>query len=543
MENHSQLVGGTVTSRSDVSHGRHQVRPGEAGRHEAARPEAVAPATSAHPWPGVFAVCLGVMMAFVNVSSTISALSSIQADLRPSASQLVWITSAYSLVVVSLVMSTGTLADLIGRRAVFLGGATVMGLASLLAFGSHSASLLITALALMGIGGAAVLPSSLSIVSHSFTDPHARTGAISVWASFSGLGLAVGPIGAGLLLTTFTWHSVYLINVGISLLAVVLTPLLVTESKHPSRRLDLVGVPLGTIAIASATYAIIEGGSAGYTSGRIITMYAIFAVSLVLFLVVEARHHDPMLDLRLFRSRSFAAVMGVATLCMFGFVGVSLLAVLYMERVQHLSALAMAVRILAMFATYILVSAFAVRIVRRLGFTVTLTAGLIVLGAGALAIRATRPFTGFDRLWPGLLVAGIGTALLTAPSTAAAVNSVPRMRAGMASSSVNMFRQLGAVLGPSVLGTLVTTKFPRYLDDRLVSAGVPKPAAGRISAGALHGGSTAGLPPELVHTVNVAAARAFTDAIHLGLLVGGIAILAMAVPTALLVRHRNASAD
>ncbi|MEU3979173.1 MFS transporter [Streptomyces sp. NPDC026672] len=528
MQNDSQRGVGMVTGRPDAP-----PAPGTTG------PSSAPAGSSPSPWPGVIVVCLGVMMAFVNVSSTISALASIQRDLHPSTSALVWVTSAYSLVVVSLVMSAGTLADLVGRRAVFLGGAVVFTAGSLMAYASDSSGLLITAQAVMGVGGAAVLPSSLSIVSHSFTDPHERTRAISVWASCSGLGLAVGPLGVGVLLNSFSWHSAYLINVVIGAVAVVLTPLLVNESKHPTRRLDLVGVPLCTVAIASATYAIIEGGSVGYTSGRIVTMYAVFAVSLVLFLIAETRHHDPMLDLRLFRSRSFSAVMGVATSTMFGFVGTSLLAVLYMERVQQLSALATAVRLLAMFATYVVASAFAGRFVQRLGFTLTLTAGLATLGVGALALLATGPFSGYDTLWPGLFVAGVGSALLMAPSTAAAVNSVPRLQAGMASASVNMFRQLGAVLGPSVLGTIVTTRFPHYLEDRLTSSGVPAPEAAKITDGAVHGGTGTGLPPELARTVADSAARAFTDAVHLGLLIGGIVLLVMAVPTALFVRHRN----
>ncbi|MEU1024800.1 MFS transporter [Streptomyces sp. NPDC005904] len=512
------------------------------GVRTALPPAAPTAATPAHPWRGVFTVCLGVMMAFVNVSSTIGALGAIQQDLHPTASTLVWVTSAYSLVVASLVMFAGTLADLVGRRAVFLGGAVVLTAGSLLAHAADSAALLITAQAIMGIGGAAVLPASLSIVSHSFTDAQQRTKAIGAWASCSGLGLAVGPLGAGLLLDGFTWHAVYLIDVVIGAVTVLLTPFMVTETKHPTRRLDLAGVLTGTVMIASATYAIIEGGSSGYASGRILTMYGVFAVSLVLFVVVETRHHDPMLDLRLFRNAPYTAVMGVAAASMFGFVGTSLLAVLYMERVQQLSALATGVRLLAMFATYIVVSALAVRLVRKTGVTVMLTAGLVMLGGGALALLAVGPFTGYHALWPGLLLAGVGSALLTAPSTAAAVNSVPRTQAGMASATVNMFRQIGSVLGPSVLGTIVTTRFPGYLEDRLITSGIPAQDAARIADGAVHGGSATSLPPPLAHTVSDAVARAFTDAVHLGLLVGGSVLLVLAIATAIFVRHRNTPA-
>jgi DHA2 family multidrug resistance protein-like MFS transporter len=463
------------------------------------------PEPASRRWLSLLVVCLGVMMAFINVSSTISALTALQAGLHPSASTLVWITSAYALVVASLVMSAGTLADLIGRRRVFVGGAAVFAAASALAFASPSAGLLIAAEALMGVGGAAVLPSSLSIVSHSFTDPRERTSAIGVWAACSGLGLAAGPLLSGVLLNHFSWHAVFLINVVVGALAFILALLLVPESKHPSRRLDLRGMLLGTLVIASGTYAIIEGASAGYTAAQIIAMYIISALSLAVFVRLELRHPDPMLDLRLFRSRSFAVVMSLATTLMFGFVGISLITVLYLEEVRGLDALATGIRLMVMFGSYMVVTAVAARLVRRLGFTLMLAGGLVLMGAGALALLAAGPFDGFGLMWPGLLIAGTGSGLIVAPSTAAAVNAVPALQAGMASAAVNMFRQLGSVLGPAVLGTVVTTQFARNLGHGL----------GR--------------------------AQAFTSAAHLGFLIAGIVLLAMAVPVALFVRHRNAA--
>lgn len=478
------------------------------------------------------------MMTFVNVSSTISALPSIQDDLQLSASTVVWVSSAFSLAVVSLVLSAGTLGDLVGRRRVFLAGVLLFALGSGLAFLAHSADLAIAAQAVMGVGAAAVLPSSLAIVSHTFTDPQERTGAISVWASCAGLGLAVGPLVAGVLLDQVSWHAVYLTNLVIGVIALVLTPVFVSESKHPARRFDPVGVVLGTLAVASATYAIIQGGATGYGRPPIIAAYVVFAVALAAFVRVELRHRDPMLELRLFRSTSFTAVMSIGAVTMFGFVGISLLAVLYLERIAHASALDTGVKLLPMFATYIIVSALAARLVRRFGVALTLTAGLLLMGAGALALLAAGPFSGYGAMWPGLFVAGAGSALLVAPSTAAAVNSVPPLQAGMAAASVNMFRQLGSVLGPSVLGTLVTTRFPEYLRERLTTAGVPARGAGEIVSGVTHGG-TRRPPAALAHTLSVAVPRAFTDAIHLGWLVAAIVLLALAVPAALLLGRRR----
>jgi EmrB/QacA subfamily drug resistance transporter len=489
-------------------------------------------------WFGLLVVCLGVMMALVDVSSTITALSDIQGDLHVASSTLVWITSAYSLAVVSLVMSAGTLGDLVGRRLVFVLGAAVFVAGSLLAFFATSAGVLITAQAVMGAGGAALLPASLAIVGATFTDLQERTTAISIWAACSGLGLAVGPIGAGALLEHFSWHTIFLINLVIGALALVLAPLFVAESKHPTRKLDLAGLVLGTVATAAATYAIIQGGASGYTKAPIVAAYVVVAVSAALFVRVELRHHDPMLDLRLFRSASFSAVMTVAATTMFGFVGISLLTVLYMERVGHFSPLSVGVRLLPMFGTFILVSAMASRLLRRFGFAATLAAGLVLMGAGALVLLATGPSGSYASTWPGLLVAGVGSGLLTAPSTAAAVNSVPPLQAGMAAASVNMLRQLGSVLGPSVLGTLVTSHFAHNLHDRLVGAGVPGPQADQVVAGASHGGSAAGLPAGLTRILEAAVPGAFTDAVHLGLAVGGVVLIVMAVPTALFVRQR-----
>ncbi|MBY8879712.1 MFS transporter [Actinacidiphila acidipaludis] len=490
-------------------------------------------------WIGLLVVCLGVMMALVDVSSTITALGAIQADLHAASSTLVWITSAYSLAVVSLVMTAGTLGDRVGRRLVFLLGAAVFVAGSLLAFFAGSPGSLIAAQAVMGAGGAALLPSSLAIVGATFTDPQERTAAISIWAACSGLGLAIGPMGAGALLEHFSWHAIFLINLGIGALALVLAPFFVSESRHPTRRLDVAGLILGTVATAAGTYAIIQGGASGYTKTPIVVAYVVLAVSVALFVRVELRHHDPMLDLRLFRNASFSAVMAVAATTMFGFVGISLLAVLYMERVGRFSPLSVGVRMLPLFATFILVSALASRLLRRFGFAATLSAGLVLMGSGALILLATGPSGGYASTWPGLLVAGLGSGLLTAPSTAAAVNSVPPLQAGMAAASVNMLRQLGSVLGPSVLGTLVTSHFAHNLHDRLVTAGVPGPQAGQVVAGASHGAAAGGLPPGLARVLGTAVPGAFTDAVHLGLVVGGIVLIVMAVPTALFVRQRT----
>lgn len=494
-----------------------------------------------HRWASLLVVCIGVMMAFVNASSTIGALASIQDDLHVAGSTLVWVTSSFTLAVVSLVMSAGTFGELYGRRLTYLVGVGLFTVGSIAAFAADDAAGLIAGQAVMGVGAAAILPSGLAIVSTSFADPHERTGAISIWASCAGLGLAIGPLIAGVLVDRFSWHTVYLTNVVLGVVALALGLLVLRESKHPSRQLDPLGLLLGTATVAAATYAIIEGGASGYAERPILVAYAVAVLGAIAFVRVESTHHDPMLDLTLFRSASFSTVMLVGAAAMFGFVGIALLSVLHLQRVAGHDALGTGVRLMPMMVSYVVVSAFGARIVRTVGFTVALTSGLVLMGAGALALCWTGAVSGYAHMWPGLLLAGIGSALLVAPSTAAAVNSVSPLQAGMASATVNLFRQLGAMLGPAVLGTIATSRFPGLLAGDLSAAGVPHGSATAIAASIGHGQPPSADAATLA-LLSRAVPDAFTTALHSSLLVGGVTLLAIAALAAVFVRHRHPAA-
>lgn len=488
-------------------------------------------------WLGVLVVCIGVMMSFVNVSTTLSALTFIQKDLHTSGPTLIWVSSAFPLAMVSLLMSAGTFGELYGRRRTYLAGVVLIGVGSLVAFLAGSAGVLILGQTVMGVGAAAAMPTGLSIVSNTFPDQHERVRAIGLWASTAGIGLAVGPLVAGALLDSFSWHSAYLINVVLALVGAGLVPVFISEGKHPSRRLDPVGVVLGTVASAALAFAIIEGGSRGFATGPAIAAYVLVGVSLPAFVVVELRHHDPMLDLRLFRSASFAAIQLAASSAMFGFVGVSLLAILYLQRVAHLDAWSTGVHMLPWMLSYVVVSAAAARVVRSLGFAATLTTGLVLMGVGTLASLRVGAVNGYDAMWPALLAIGVGSALLVGPSTAAAVNSVSPLQAGMASATVNTFRQFGSMLGTAILGTIATTQFPHRLAGGLAEAGVsPDVADGAVAAAAR--GIRPDVPTALRPLLDQAVAEAFTSALHLGFAVGGIALLVAAIPTAIFVRRR-----
>jgi len=491
------------------------------------------------PRLSLFVVCLGVMMSFINASSTISALAPIQDDLHVTESTLVWVTSAFTIAMASLVLTWGTVGELYGRRIAYLSGVSLMAAGSLVAALAGNAAVLIAGQAVIGIGAAAALPSGLAIVSVTFTEPRERTSAISIWASCAGLGLAIGPLVSGYLLDRFSWHEVYLTNVVLGVIAAALAFLYVDESRHPSRHLDPLGLVLATITAGSATYSIIEGGSSGFGQPRVLVALAIFAVSFTVFLRVESTHHDPMLDLRLFRSPSFSAVMLVSCASMFGFVGLSLLSVLYLERVAAVGAFETGVLLMPMMATYVVFSAFAARVVGRLGFTAPITVGLLLMSAGAFALAGTTADGDYAGVWPGLTLAGTGAALLIAPSTAAAVNSVSPLEAGMASATVNTFRQLGSMLGPAVLGTIATSSFPRLLAADLTSEGLPAATARQVTDAIAHGSRPAG-DPGLARIVGDAVPQALTSALHQGFLTGAVALLVTAGVAAIFVRHRHA---
>lgn len=494
-------------------------------------------------WFTLAVLCVGSATAFVNVSSTITGLARIQDELHASPTETVWITSIYSLVVASLILAAGTLADLMGRSVVFMAGALLFTGGSVVAFTANDTAVLIVGQAIIGIGGAAILPSSLAVLAHTFADPRERTEAISIWAGSSGLGLAVGPIVAGVLLEHYSWHSIFLANIALGVVAFLGGTLVVPASRQPGRRLDPGGVILGTLAVSSLAFAIIEGKTLGYLSTEIVCCYAVFVASLAVFIRYEVRHHDPMIDVTLFRSGSFTMVMAVAATAMFGFTGTSLVVVLYCQHVQGTTPLGAGLRALAMFVPFIIVSALAGRLAHRVGFKIMLTGGLIVMAAGISALRLIEAGPDSARLWPGLVIVGLGAGMLVAPSTAAAVISVHRSQAGMASATINMFRQLGNVLGASVTGTILTAKFGSGLGDRLTAHHLPQQTVTSVVDAAQRGSHSAHLPAELASLVGDSVRKAFTDASHLSALVIAITVAVVAIPAVLFIRHRPTEPD
>lgn len=481
------------------------------------------------------AMCLGVMMTFLLVTATISALSAIRDDLHVSPSALIWIPSAYTLVVASLVLSAGTLGNLWGRKRMFCVGVVVMIGGGLLAASAGTTAMVIAAQLVSGVGGALILPNSLAILGATFTDPHRRTEVITVWAASSGIGLAVGPLLAGVLLGHSGWQAVFVPNAVLGVITLLVAVPFAAESLALGGRLDIPGALLGTVTIASLVYALIQGGQNGYTSAPVVTSCLVAMAGVLAFVAVELRVAAPMLDVRLFTSRSFSAVMVIAAVALFGFTGVAVLVVMFYNNVQHLNALDTSWRMLPLFGVYVVSAYLTGRVIRRTGFKAPLTLGLLLCALAVLGLTTIGPDTPYSRVWPLFVLFGAACGLVIAPSTAAALVSVAPERAGMASGAVNTARQVGAVMGTALLGSLFTSRVAADLPHQLAAHGVPSAVRSSVEA-AVASGSTGARP--LSSAGRAAIESAFTTGIHAGLAVTAAVFLAAAV-TALTAVHNR----
>ncbi|MEV7239060.1 MFS transporter, partial [Streptomyces sp. NPDC051020] len=304
----------------------------------------------------------------------------------------------------------------------------------------------------------------------------------------------------------------------------------------PGRHLDPPGLALTVIAIALLNYAVIQGGYAGFGTPAVLWSFTGFVLVLAAFLVVESRSRTPMLNLRLFRNPSFTAANLVAMVAQYAFVGMAIAQVLYFQRVRHESILETGLLTLPVTGTYLLVSAVAGRVVSRLGFKVTLTGGSLIAATGTLLMLTQTAHTSPALIGLHLAVFGAGAALVLPPSTAAAVVSVPPAEAGMASGTVNLFRQIGNTLGASVTGTIVTSGLISRLPDQLTQHGVPSEATRDITDGIASGTPIAAIPAGIRDNVSAAFADAFTSALHLAVLIPAVGALLAAVAAVLFVR-------
>jgi len=393
----------------------------------------------------------------VGLDSTIVnvALPSIRKDLHATVSGLQWVIDAYTLVLASLLMLSGSTADRIGRKKVFQTGLVVFSLGSLLCGVAPTLGLLVAFRVLQAIGGSMLNPVAMSIIRNVFEDPRERAMAIGMWGAVFGLSMALGPVLGGALVDSVGWRSVFFVNVPIGAVALVLTAALVPESRaeHP-RRLDPVGQLLVIAALASLTYAIIEAPRAGWTSPGILALFAFSLASFVALVLYELRRREPLVEMRFFRSAPFSGASTIA-ICAFASLGGFLfLNTLYLQGVRHLSPFHAGLYLLPMAGMVLICAPISGRIVGRRGARIPLVIASCAMIASALMLTQLTPTTAPAYLLIAYFLFGIGSGMVNPPITNTAVSGMPASQAGVAAAIASTSRSVGLTLGVAVIGAI-----------------------------------------------------------------------------------------
>jgi len=404
----------------------------------------------------VLGIC-GMSLLIVGLDTTIVnvALPSIKRDLDASVSGLQWVIDAYTLVLASLLMLSGSTADRIGRKRIFQAGLVVFSLGSLLCGVASSLELLIAFRVLQAVGGSMLNPVAMSIIRNVFEDPRERAVAIGMWGAVFGISMALGPVLGGVLVNSVGWRSVFFVNVPIGALAVTLTATFVPESRadHP-RRLDPVGQLLVIAALASLTYAIIDAPRAGWTSDGILALFAFSLAAFSILVLYELRRHQPLLEMRFFRSAPFSGASTIAV-CVFAAMGGFLfLNTLYLQGVRHLSPFDAGLYMLPMAVMVLVCSPLSGRIVSRRGARIPLVIASFALIGAAVMLTRLSPTTPVGYLLAAYLVFGGGAGLVNPPITDTAVSGMPPSQAGVAAAIASTSRQVGFTLGVAVIGAI-----------------------------------------------------------------------------------------
>ncbi|MEU0512751.1 DHA2 family efflux MFS transporter permease subunit [Amycolatopsis sp. NPDC006125] len=402
--------------------------------------------------------CLGQFMVLLDSTIVGAALPDMQERLHVGLSGLQWIVDAYVLLVAMLLLSGGVFADRFGRKRVFLAGVAVFTAASVVCAVAPSLGWLIAGRVLQGIGAAALSPASLALLSAAHPVPAERVRAIGLWAGFSGIGLAAGPLAGGILVEAFSWPAIFLVNVPVGAVLLVAGVRVLGESRNSEApSIDVPGTVLSVVGVGALTYGLIEGGSRGWTSPLILGSFAVAVVVLAGFVAVEARRTAPMLPLRLFRERLFTVSNTAMVVVGFALMGSSFFFSQFFVHVQGSSVLVAGLRTLPASLGMVVVSPFAGRLAARHGFRVVVTSGLVLAGLGLLVLGFVDAGTGYGNVWWRLALTGIGFALAMSPLTGAAIQAVSPREGGLASGISSTTRQIGAVLGVAVLGAVVQT--------------------------------------------------------------------------------------
>ena len=433
------------------------------------------------------AMSLGYGVVQLDVTIVNTALNSIGDSLGGGVAELQWVVSTYTIAFAALILTAGALGDRIGAKKVFMAGFAIFTAASLACALAPTAATLIIARATQGAGAAILVPNSLALLHHAYSDARERGRAIGIWAAGASLALTAGPLAGGALVALVGWRSIFLVNLPIGLAGLWLTWRYASETtRSSSRELDLAGQLAAIGALGCLAGAIIEGGALGWSNPWVLAGFAAAAVLSALFVFQEWRARQPMLPLSLFRHKMFALTSLVGLLVNVAFYGLIFVLSLYFQRINGLSPFATGLAFLPMMGAVLPMNLLAARASERVGAPAIIAAGAAIAGAGCLALLGIGPETSYWAIGAQLLAIGAGLGLLVPPLTSTLLGSVDKARSGVAAGVLNATRQTGSVIGVALFGSFVgqaNAFIPGAREALVVSAALLVGAAAVIMIG------------------------------------------------------------
>lgn len=431
-------------------------------------------AGESHPqrWRILGVLVLALLVTSIDHTIINVALPGMVRDLGASAAQLQWIVAAYTVVFAGLLLTAGSLGDRVGRRHALAAGLVTFTAGSILSALATSSTVLIAGRGVMGLGGALIMPTTLSILVNAFGDPRERARAIATWTAVAGAGIALGPIVGGYLMRSFSWSAVFWINVPLLAVALLGTLHVVPESRDPhAGRLDPFGALLSTVAIGTLVYALIDAPERGWTSMPTMTTFMAAAMAGVMFIRWELRRDEPMLDMHLFADRSFSSGSIALAMLFFAMAGTVFLQAQYLQFVLDYTPLAAGAALVPAAAGMILGTGVGAHAAGHVGGRIAVVAGIVVAGSGVAVQAAFIEGTSYLPTGVGLLLFGLGAGIAMPAATDLIMSTLPPERAGVGSAVNDTVRELGGALGVAVIGSVAAGSYTSNLSGQL--DGVP----------------------------------------------------------------------